>query len=228
VAISFVEKSQANWSGASGSGALPAGFAQDDLLLAQIVFDRTATTVSGVPTGWALVPIASGANPVAQGTNVQSYWYYKVAGGGETDPAVWTMSDANANGVICLSCYRGVDTADPFDDDSRNFATASGTSHATTAAPVTTANAWAVVKAAMDVAATNSWTHDGAGGWTERYEQENTAFVSAASADKEFPPGTASMTWTSSATSAAVVGIVVLKPAASSGVLVQPPVRRVF
>jgi hypothetical protein len=228
VAISFVDKSQANWSGSSISGALPAGNAQNDLLLAQIVFDRTATTISAVPSGWALVPLLAGANPVAQGTNVQSYWYYKIAGAGETDPAVWTASDANANGVICVSCYRGVDTADPFDEDMRSFSTASGTSHTTATATVTTANAWAVVNAGADTGSANSWTHDSAGGWTERYEQENTAFVSAASADKEFPPGTASMTWTSSATSAAVVGIVVLKPAASSGVLVQPPVRRVF
>jgi hypothetical protein len=228
MAISFVEKSQTTWTGSSVSLALPTGFATNDLLIAQIEVDRTATTVSAVPSGWALVPVAAGANPITQSTNVQSYWYYKVAGAGETDPAVWTASDANANGVVCVSAYRGVDTADPFDEDLRSAATASGTSHLTQTGTVTTANAWAVVYAGMDFTSTNSWTHDSGAGWAERYEQENGSFVSAASADKEIPSGTTSMTWTSSVTSAAFVGIVMLTPAPPSDVLVVPPIRRVF
>jgi hypothetical protein len=228
MAISFVEKSQTTWTGSSVSLALPTGFATNDLLIAQIEVDRTATTVSAVPSGWALIPVDTGANPITQGTNTQSYWYYKIAGASETDPAAWTMSDALANGVICMSCYRGVDTIDPFDEDLRSGATGAGTTHGTPTGTVTTANAWAVVYAGTDTASTNSWTHDSGAGWSERYEQENGSFVSAASADMEIPSGTTSMTWTSSVSTAAVTGIVMLTPAPPSDVLVVPPIRRVF
>jgi hypothetical protein len=212
MAITFVEKSQANWSGGSISAALPAGDAQNDLLIAQIVFDRTATTISAVPSGWALIPLSAGNNPQVQGTNAQSYWYYKIAGSGETDPAVWTPSDALANGVVCVSCYRGVDISDPFDQDLRTGSTASGTSHVTPTGTVTTANAWAVVYAATDTASTNSWTEDSGAGWTERYEQQNGSFVSGASADQQIASGTTSMTWTSSVAGASIVAIVMVKP----------------
>jgi hypothetical protein len=212
MAITFVEKSQSNWAGSSPTVALPAGFAQNDLLLAMIVFDRTATTISAVPSGWNLVPQVAGANPRLQGTNAQAYWYYKIAGASETDPPVWTASDGAANGVICISCYRGVDTSDPFDEDMRNVATAAGTSHNSQTGTATTANAWAVVYAGMDAASTNGWTHDSGGGWTERYEQENGSFVSGASADKEIASGSTSMVWTSSVSATAIAGIVMLKP----------------
>ena len=70
--------------GADGSAGIvltkPTGVVANDVLLAFFHVDAQATTISGVPSGWALIPnIDSGVGI----SNARMWGYYLVAGGGE-------------------------------------------------------------------------------------------------------------------------------------------------
>lgn len=97
---------QQNFSTTSPIGALPAGTALDDVLLAFFVHDLFGATVTP-PAGWSLVSgDASTATPDGQYARV----FTKVATGSE--PATWTWTTGtNANATIIVGAWSGRNSA---------------------------------------------------------------------------------------------------------------------
>ncbi len=129
--IAFRDKANGTvGTGTSVSVAKPATVADNDIMVANLfIFGSTATTVTGVPAGWAQIRRDTG-------TNLVSYLYWKKASS-EVGPYAWTLS-ASVTGGVYIVAYKNVVTLPSVPYDS-NFSAQTGTS-VTSAGITTTAN----------------------------------------------------------------------------------------
>lgn len=67
----------------------PAGLADDDLLIAQIMSRNTASTIGTPPSGWTLL-----VGPDTGASTFRQWLYYKASDGTETGTETWTISGA--------------------------------------------------------------------------------------------------------------------------------------
>lgn len=130
-AISFVGATSASGgSGPTGSIAigLPAGIAQNDVLLVQVSARGGSGQTITAPAGWALLRRDNNGTSLAQAI------YYRVAGASEPATYVWSLgsSDRVAGGMLA---YRGVNVNTPVDVHSGR---SNGSSTTITASGVTT------------------------------------------------------------------------------------------
>jgi len=216
-AISLVSTATGN-GGSSAVGSLtvslPAGTAQDDLLVAQVAVRGNITITA--PAGWTLI------NRSNNGTDLTQAAYWKLAGASNPSSATWTFS-ASGRTAGAMAAYRGVDPIAPINAAS---ARTNASSTSVTANSVTPTTAGVQLVGMFSVAQGNaSFTPPGT--MAERADLNTSAGPNGLAvelADEAYAGGTAATgtrTATSTDAGTSVAHLIALAPAPAASLLAE-------
>ena len=227
-AITYLASSTASVRGGTSlSLVMPAGVAQNDVLVAAVAWRNSGSDRTiAAPAGWVQIGTNSDTAHVSVGGGGTDTWlseaaYYKVAGAGESGPYIFTISGSDRLSAG-ISAYRGVDTLAPIQAQLAR-ANASSTNAVAPQITTTVANTMLVGIFASRNDISSGSTATPPSGMTEGYDLSTRASSGTDEAALESarvifagPGATGDRTATLIASSLNIGHLIALKPAATS------------